>query len=110
MKKILLFAMIVALAGCAKDYSKIEKGTSTEELVKEYGEPDDKVEAVLGIEIWRYSDNLVTIFAGKVAEVKLDYDSAKIVMEESHEAMEEVNKDLDELKKDLNIETDINFD
>lgn len=101
--------MVVTLVSCTKDYSKIEKGTTTEELVKEYGEPDDKVKIFMGIEAWRYSDNLITIFGEKVTEVKLDYDSAEIVMEEARKGMKEVQEEMETLKKELDVDVDINI-
>ncbi len=110
MKKMPLFFIIAALVSCAqKDFSKLEKGTSVEEMVKEYGEPDDKVKIFMGIEAWRYSDNLITIFGDKVTEVKLDYDSAKIFMEEARAAMKEVKEENEALMKELDVDIDLDI-
>lgn len=98
----LVFA-VAAFVGCAQqqDFTKLEKGTASEEIIKEYGEPDDKVELIMGMEMWRYSDNVIALMNGKVLEVKADTDSAEIIMDEARKGMEDVQTAIEEMEKEL---------
>lgn len=108
MKKWSFIILIAAFAvGCGQpDFSKLEVGTSTEEVVEEYGEPDDKVEMVFGMELWRYSNNVLGVMNGKVTNVKLDTDSAEIILDEARKGMEDVEDALEELEKDFGVDVE----
>lgn len=93
---LLLGTLLLVLVSCTpKEIKDVPKGTSLEQLEKDFGKADDKTEA-FGLSYLIYGENLVVIKDNKVDTI--------VSANELKKSIEEMNKGLEDLEKTLKDE------
>lgn len=86
-----------SLSSCSsKEIKEVAKGTSLEQLEKDFGKADDKTD-VFGLSYLRYGENLVVIKDNKVDTI-VSADELKKSLENLNKGFDELNKSIEDLK------------
>lgn len=98
MKNIAIIVTSLLLISCSKnDVKNIKKGTTSEEIEKKFGKPQNEIN-MYGYNYWRYNDDVVIIVNGKAEKVVTQkyLDSAKVELEK---ALKSHSKEIESLNE-----------